>query len=172
VVASRLLATAAFLEGRYVQAFPNFGLERRGAPVTAFARIDDSPIIDHSQIYKPDAVVVLETTLLDIVNVTEGLKDGGFIVINTDLPPEQLKLPEGFTIGAVNAGGIAAARGLGSRMSPIVNTAILGAFARATGYVSLESAVSAITKSVSVKPDKNIEACRQSYEEVRIIKPQ
>jgi len=171
VVASRLLAVAAFLEGTYVQSFPNFGLERRGAPVTAFTRIQPEPILLHSQIYEPDAVVVLAPTLLAIEDVTAGLKKGGIVLVNTEQSPGELNLSGVFRIATVNAGGIALNHGLGTRMSPIVNTAILGAFARASGYVKLESILGAIEKNVSIKTEKNIAACRQAFEDVRVSEP-
>jgi len=169
VAASRLLAVAAFLEGAYVQSFPAFGLERRGAPVTAFTRIRHEPIRDHSRIYEPDAVVVLDSSLLKLVSVTDGLKPGGLALVNTESAPEELGLPDSFRIAAVNAGGIAAGHGLGSRMSPIVNTAILGAFVRASNFVGLNSVLKAIEQNIAVATKKNIEACEQAYEEVKII---
>ncbi|MFA6448628.1 MAG: 2-oxoacid:acceptor oxidoreductase family protein [bacterium] len=169
VVASRLLAIAAFLEGAYVQSFPNFGLERRGAPVAAFTRIQNEPLQIHSQIYEPDAVVVLAESLLTIENVTAGLKPGGLILVNSDLDPAELNLPAGFKVASVNANGIALGAGLGTRMSPIVNTAILGAFVRVSEYISLDSVIQAIQKNVSIKTDKNIEACRQAHDTVRIF---
>ncbi len=169
VVASRLLAIAAFLEGSFVQSFPNFGLERRGAPVAAFTRIQKEPLQIHSQIYEPDAVIVLAESLLGIENVTAGLKPGGLVLVNSDSAPDTLGLPGEFRIAAVNAGGIALANGLGTRMSPIVNTAILGGFVRASGYVSLDSAIAAIRKTVAIKTEKNVEACIKAYDEVKVI---
>ena len=81
VTAASLLAIAAFKEGQDVQSFPMFGVERRGAPVAAFARLDDKPIDIKTQIYKPDAVVVLDPTLLSVVNIAEGLAPGGIIYL-------------------------------------------------------------------------------------------
>jgi len=167
VMASRALAEAAFLEGNHVQAFPAFGLERRGAPVMAFTRIQDSPINNHSQIYRPDAVVVLDASLLVLVKVTDGLKENGLILINTSQAPDEIVGMDGFRVAAVNAGAIAAKHGLGSRMSPIVNTAILGAVAGATGYVKLESVLKAIENLVAIKPEKNIAACKEAFESVK-----
>jgi 2-oxoacid:acceptor oxidoreductase gamma subunit (pyruvate/2-ketoisovalerate family) len=169
VVASRLLAVAAFTEGSYVQSFPTFGLERRGAPVAAFTRIQNTPIQDHSQIYEPDAVVVLDSSLLKLVNVTDGLKSGGLVLVNTELPPEELGIVGGFKIAAVNAGGIAASHGLGSRMAPIVNTAILGALVKASNYVGMDSLIKAIEQNVSIATRKNIDACEQAHDDVRVL---
>ncbi len=158
-LASRLLAEAAFIEGRHAQSFPAFGLERRGAPVTAYTRIQDTPILNHSKIYAPDAAVVLDATLLKLANVAEGLKPGGLVVINTDRRAEELGLPAGLRVATVNAGAIAAERGLGSRLAPIVNTAILGAFAAASGVVSLESVMEAIRRNVAFRTEDNAAAC-------------
>ena len=82
-IASRILAEACFEEGYDVQAFPYFGVERRGAPVTAFTRMDDRPIRVKSQIYKPDFVIVMDPSLLQAVDVTSGLKEGGLVMVNT-----------------------------------------------------------------------------------------
>jgi 2-oxoacid:acceptor oxidoreductase gamma subunit (pyruvate/2-ketoisovalerate family) len=165
-VASRVLAEAAFLGGNHVQAFPAFGLERRGAPVEAFTRIQDVPILNHSKVYEPDAVVVLDLSLLDIVDVAVGVKDGGVILINSPQPPSDLAelgtVPA--TIATVNASAIAASHGLGSRTQPIVNTAILGALARVSGYVTIETITRAIKKNVAIKTDQNIRACEEAFQ--------
>ena len=89
--ASLLLADAAFNTGKYIQGFPEYGPERMGAPITAYNRISDKPITVHSNIYEPDYVVVVDDTLLDVVPVTDGLKETGAIVINTTKSPEHLK---------------------------------------------------------------------------------
>ena len=169
VVASRVLAEAAFLEGNHIQSFPAFGLERRGAPVTAFTRIQDTPIYNHSQIYTPDAVVVLDPTLLSLVNVCDGLKEDGMVLINSTHQPDEISGLKAGRIATVNASVIAANNGLGSRTHPIVNTAILGAFAKATGFVSLDSVISAIEKLVSIKLAANVAACREAFESVAIL---
>lgn len=89
--ASLLLADAAFNTGKYIQGFPEYGPERMGAPITAYNRISDTPITIHSNIYKPDYVVVVDDTLLKSVNVTSGLKTTGAIIINTTKSFEELK---------------------------------------------------------------------------------
>lgn len=170
VVASRLLAEAAFIEGSFVQSFPAFGLERRGAPVMAFTRVHNSRIDNHSQIYRPDVVVVLDATLMSIVDVCDGLADGGIVLVNTAKDAAELGLPEKARAAAVNASKIAVAHGLGSSSSPIVNTAILGAFAAVTGIVSLESVEKAIRSSVAIKPEANIKACGEAFESVALAK--
>jgi 2-oxoacid:acceptor oxidoreductase gamma subunit (pyruvate/2-ketoisovalerate family) len=157
VTAANILAIAAFKEGKDVQAFPYFGVERRGAPVTAFTKIDTRPVRIKSQIYEPDYVVVLDSSLLKAVNVTQGLKNGGIVIINADKKPEDIKGIEG-RIATVDA------TGLGSKEAPIVNTAILGAFAKASGVVKIESIVQSILESAPAKKKENAEAAKEAYE--------
>lgn len=99
--ASLLLADAAFNTGKYIQGFPEYGPERMGAPITAYNRISDKPITVHSNIYEPDYVVVVDDTLLDVVPVTDGLKETGAIVINTTKSPEIIKKSLNGYTGAV-----------------------------------------------------------------------
>jgi len=163
VVASQVLADAAFMEGKDVQSFPYFGVERRGAPVTAFTKVAKEKIRDKAMIYEPDIVVVLEPSLLQAVNVTEGIKSDGLIVINTEEDPEVMARKIGFPrVACVGATAIALSNKLGSKVQPIVNTAIVGAVARASGMVTLESVVRAISK-LPLYPDRNAEAARQAY---------
>ncbi len=166
VVASKILAAAAFKEGNDVQAFPYFGVERRGAPVTAFTKIDDRPIRNKSQIYEPDYIVVLDSSLVQSIDVSHGLKDGGIIIINDDHPPSYFESKFDATVATVDARSIAIDKGLGSRNAPIVNTAILGAFAKATGVVSIEAVEEAVLENAPAKPEKNAEASREAYEQV------
>jgi len=162
VTAARLLAEAAFLEGKYCQAFPSFGAERRGAPVLAFTRIDNKPIRIRSLVYEPNHVVVLDPTLLEAVNVAAGLKRGGIIVVNAKETPEELKAGK---VAAVDATAIA----LELLGTPITNTAMLGAFAKATKLVSLESVVKAIEGYFGGKlAEKNVAAVKAAYERTSI----
>ncbi|ODS39739.1 pyruvate ferredoxin oxidoreductase, partial [Candidatus Altiarchaeales archaeon WOR_SM1_SCG] len=136
VTAAEVLAIAAFKDGKYSQAFPSFGVERRGAPVQAFVRISDKFIRRRNQIYEPDYVVVLDSTLIDVVNVSEGLQKDGILTVNS-----ATHCPIGdYNVCCVDATKIA----LDVLGVPIVNTAMLGAFSAATGAVSLESLKSAI----------------------------
>ncbi|MFQ6090097.1 MAG: 2-oxoacid:acceptor oxidoreductase family protein, partial [Candidatus Bipolaricaulia bacterium] len=96
VVASQILASALFKEGKYVQSFPAFGVERRGAPVAAFIRVDEEPILLRCEIYRPDHVVVLDPTLIAAVDVATGLKGGGWVLINSDREPAEFDLSQGF----------------------------------------------------------------------------
>jgi pyruvate ferredoxin oxidoreductase gamma subunit len=169
VVASQLLAQAAFLDGREPQSFPFFGVERRGAPVTAFARVDDRPIGVRTSIVAPDIVVVLDPGLLTTTPVAEGLKDGGLLLVNSPAPPEKIHAPPSVRRASVDATAIAAAHGLGSRTLPIVNTTILGALARASGVVSLEALGRAIDRYVPAKPEQNRAAAAEGFAAVRLV---
>ncbi|NOY76525.1 MAG: pyruvate ferredoxin oxidoreductase [Calditrichaeota bacterium] len=165
VIASKLLAYASFKEGKYVQAFPTYGVERRGAPVAAFVRIDEKPVLIRSQIYEPDHIIVLDPTLIDSVDVTKGLKSGGWILINTVRDPSEFNHLKGFKIATVDASGIAVKYQLGSKSHPIVNTGILGAFAR-LGFLSLDSIVDAIKENVPLMAESNAKAAKEAYEKV------
>ncbi|MCL4336744.1 MAG: 2-oxoacid:acceptor oxidoreductase family protein [Candidatus Thermoplasmatota archaeon] len=166
VTASRILALAAFEEGKYVISFPFFGTERRGAPVTAFTRIDDQPILLKTQIYNPNIVVVLDPWVLDNGDAASGISQDGMFIINTRKKPEDFDLErKTFTVDATS---IAVSLELGTKANPIVNTAILGAFAKATGLVSLETVVHATMESSPNKKQENADAVRQAYISVRI----
>jgi len=163
VTAAELIAVAAFEDKRFSQAFPAFGVERRGAPVMAFARIADRPIRIRSQIYEPDYVVVQDVTLLDVVNVASGLKADGKIIINTDRQKEKLNLDTKAEIITIDATKIAM-EVLGR---PIVNTTMLGAFCGATKEVSLESLNKAISERFKGELGrKNLAAIKTAYERV------
>ena len=166
VVASDILAKAVFFEGKDVQSFPFFGVERRGAPVLAFTRIDDKPIRVKTSIYAPDCVVVLDQSLLKSQNVTAGLKEDGFLLVNSDKRPEELALHFKGVTATVDATDIALRHGIGSKTSPIVNTAILGALAKITGMVKFDSVAKAIIDSVPNKSEQNVAAAKEAFEEV------
>jgi len=163
VVASKVLAAALFREGKSVQSFPAFGVERRGAPVTAFLRVSDGPILLRCEITEPDDVIILDPTLMKAVDVTQGLRPGGIILINSDRPAAHYAdLAKTYRVSLVDASAIARALGLGSKTQPIVNTAILGAFASDSGMVALDSVCASIAEAVRVKTDKNVEAAREA----------
>jgi 2-oxoacid:acceptor oxidoreductase gamma subunit (pyruvate/2-ketoisovalerate family) len=169
VVASRVLAEAAFNEGKDVQAFPYFGVERRGAPVTAFTKIDARNIRDKSMIYEPDHVIVLEASLVQAVDVTNGLKENGMVLVNTEGDGKALKEELGVKkLAIVNATKIALDNRLGSRVQPIVNTGIVGAFAKASGLVGID-AVEAAIMNLPRYPERNAKAAREAYEAVKIL---
>lgn len=169
VKGSDILAMAAFFEGKEVQSFPFFGVERRGAPVTAFTRISDSEIRIHCYIYDPDILVVLDPTLIHAVPLTQGLKPDGKIIINTTRTPESFSFPgtERPHVFTVDCTSIATEFGLGSAQSPIVNTTILGAVAKATGLVHIESIKKAIQEKIPFKPEQNIKAAQKAYDQLK-----
>jgi 2-oxoacid:acceptor oxidoreductase gamma subunit (pyruvate/2-ketoisovalerate family)/2-oxoacid:acceptor oxidoreductase delta subunit (pyruvate/2-ketoisovalerate family) len=135
VMAAQALASAAFQEGGYATAFPFFGAERRGAPVLAFTRIDNKRIYRKTQVYEPDFVVVLDEGLVDTVNVVEGLKKGGMVIVNTARKPEEVDVGIDVKLATVDATTVA----LEVLKQPATNSAILGAIAKATGLVKIES---------------------------------
>jgi 2-oxoacid:acceptor oxidoreductase gamma subunit (pyruvate/2-ketoisovalerate family) len=166
--ASELLARAAIAEGKYIQSFPEFGPERMGAPVTAFTRISSEPIKIHCAVYNPDVVAVLDPTLLKSVNVTEGLdeKEGNIIVNTKENPAEirkMLKSPA-VKVWTIEASDIS----LKILGMPITNTAMLGAVARITGVVSLETIEEMINGRF--RPDvaaKNFAVVKEAFQGVR-----
>lgn len=163
VIASKLLATAFFLEGRSVQSFPAFGVERRGAPVAAFLRVSDGPILLRCEVTEPDDLIVLDPTLIAAVDVTAGLKPGGAILINSERGVSGYPdLASRFRVGTVDAGAVAVRHGLGSKTQPIVNTAILGAFAVFSGLVSLDAVCRAIEEDVPTRAADNVAAAREA----------
>jgi len=171
VVASKIMACAAFIEGRYVQSFPKFGVERRGAPVEAFLRIDQDKILIRNNVYSPDHVVVLDHTLMEATDPTAGLKEGGWVLINTTKKPEDFPaLAKKFHVATVDASAIAVKHRLGTPSSPIVNTAILGAMARVIGTAQIENVCRAIKEEAPIKPDSNAQAARDAYEQVLFAK--
>ena len=167
VVASKVLAVAFFHENLYVQSFPAFGVERRGAPVMAFLRVDRQPINLRVNIYQPDHIVVLDPTLIGAIDVTSGLKENGWILINSHQPPEVFSDLKGFRTATVDATSIAIQNGLGSRTNPIVSTAILGAFSKVTGLVGIDSVALSIREEVPGKRDENVKAAREAFNEVK-----
>lgn len=164
VTSAELLAIAAIDEGKYARAFPSFGPERRGAPVLAFARISDgAPIRTRAEVTEPDVVVVLDSSLRHIVNVTAGLKEGGVLVINTRKSLEDIQAEFGnkWRLAVIDASRIAQ-EVLGV---PIVNTTMLGALLSITGVVKLESLCQPLKHRFERLAEKNIEAMKRAYAE-------
>lgn len=168
VTAAVLLAQAAINEGKYAQSFAEFGPERRGAPVVAFTRIDDNPIHVRCHIYTPDVVVILAPMLMAALNVTEGLKNNGSIIINTAKSPEEIKKTLNFSgpVATVNATKIA----LEELKAPIVNTAILGSVVKTTNLVTLDAIKDALRKRFSGGvAERNVNAVTRAYNETQIL---
>lgn len=170
VVASKALAQAAFLKGHYVQSYPDYGVERRGAPVVAFARIAEpgDQYFVRQDIREPDHILVLDATLLDSGAPLEGLRDGGWVVVNSAGAPDDLDIPARFRVASVDASSIAVKHHLGSASQPVVNTAILGAFVRATGVVELADVLEAIAHNVPIRADENQAAANEAYQTVQM----
>jgi pyruvate ferredoxin oxidoreductase gamma subunit len=164
VTSAELLARAAIEEGKYAQAFPAFGAERRGAPVLAFDRINSkAPIRVRAEVDKPDVVVVLDSGLLSIVNVTSGLKDKGTLIINTRKQLDDVVSEFGnkWRLAIINGTSIAH-EVLGVN---IVNTTMLGALIRATGVVKKESMYEPIKHRFGRLAERNINAMEKAFEE-------
>jgi pyruvate ferredoxin oxidoreductase gamma subunit len=165
VTAAQLLAISAFDGGKQSQAFPKFGVERRGAPVESFCRIDDYPVNVRCNIYTPDIIIVLEPSLMSAVGVTSGLKKGGKIIVNTTQEIKDKKYAD-FKIHTVDASKIA----LDIFKANIVNTTMLGAFSKVTGIISLDSVYKAIEDRFAGKGsliEKNKEAVKRVYEAIQ-----
>ena len=172
VIASKILARALFFEDRYAQAFPTFGAERRGAPVAAFVRADDHFINIRSRVTTPDYVVVMAARLIEAVPVTDGLKAGGTILINSDLPAAEFNfentgltaagLP--FRVVTINLNRIALKFGLGTEIMPLINAPVLGALAKVSGLVKPESLIRALPYFIPARLKDNEKALMAAYE--------
>ncbi len=171
--ASLLLAEAAFDTGKYIQGFPEYGPERMGAPITAYNRISDEPITIHSNIYEPDYVVVVDDTLLDVINVAEGLKADGAIIVSTNKPTEEIKSKiKGFSgrVYTVDADKISTEE-LGKSFP---NTPTLGAVVKVAEIMdetqffgSMENSFKHKFKSKPQVIEPNMKALKRGYMEVR-----
>jgi pyruvate ferredoxin oxidoreductase gamma subunit len=161
VTTAELIAIAAFKDGRFTQAVPNFGPERRGSPVEAYCRIAKETITLRTQVYAPDYVIVLDDSLPNVVDITRGLAKDGMILINS----EEKKRFGSFPTCTVDANKIA----MDVFGRPIVNTVMLGAFAKATKLVSLKSLLEALGERFEGGlRDKNVQAIKRAYEETRV----
>ena len=167
VTAVELIAQAAIASGLYAQGFPNFGAERRGAPVMAFLRVSDSQIFLRERIDEPDVVVVLDASLIGLPEVTDGLAPGKTMIINaTKNQGEELShLQDRFHVHVVNASQIA----MDTIGLPITNTAIIGAFVKATKTINLESLKQPFEKRFEKLSAKNLEAMRTAYEKTKLL---
>ena len=171
VTASELLAETALHEGKYLQAFPDYGPERMGAPIRVYTRISSSPIRQHCQITDPDVVVVLDPTLIGVVDFTQGLKDQGMLVVNTPTPPAELRSKLGWKKGkvfTVDATRIA----LDTVGRNFPNVPMLGALLKATEIVSKDDIRNEIKSRLSARVSKNaaeanINAFERAYNETK-----
>jgi len=161
VTAAKLMALASFRDGKYATAAPFYGAERRGAPIVSFIRMDDKPIKIYSQIHSPDLVVVLDPSILDLVDVFEGLKPDGKVLLNATFVPEKAKR---YDVRYVDLTGIALKTNLIVAGSPILNTPVIGAMAK-MGLFSRESASAAISEMFS--DERNLKAALMAFEELK-----
>jgi len=170
--ASQFLGEAALDIGKYIQAFPEYGPERAGAPMKAYTRISDEPIYVHSSVKNPDVIIIIDPTLLGVVDVIEGLKDDGILLVNTDKSPADIRKETGFKhgkVGTVDATKIA----LETLKIPMPNMPMLGAFLKVNSIVSIDE-VSDIVKAKFIKKlgeektKANIEGIKRAYAELRI----
>lgn len=169
--ASELLVDTALGKGKYIQSFPEYGPERSGAPMKAFARISDEPIYVHSGVTSPGIVAVIDPTLLDTVDVTEGLREDGILLVNTNLPPSDIRKKLNFNKGkvyTVDASKIA----LETIGLPLPNTSILGALVKVTALIKLEELEERIKdkflkKIGEKKTQGNIDSVKRAYSEVQ-----
>lgn len=168
VTGAKILAEAAMYEGLDAQAIPKYGAERRGAAVEAYVRFDDKPIRIHSPVYDADHALILDKSLLDKIDLEKVSKDG-YIIINSRDVPEKL-VGTGRKVAYVDATSISKELGLVAAGFTIVNVTMLGAFAKATGIVSLENIEKAIASALGEKiAPKNIEAARRAYNETKVV---
>ena len=166
VTSVELLAVAAISAGKYAQGFPSFGPERRGAPVTAFTRIDDKKINVRSGIYEPDVVLVLDSSLIGLVNVLDGLKPGGKLIVNTAKSPDEIRKDLNFngTVATVDGTGIAR-KEMGV---PIANTTMIGALLKVTGVMELDAMKESVEHRFGRIAQKNLNAMKRAYDEIKI----
>jgi pyruvate ferredoxin oxidoreductase gamma subunit len=168
VTSAEMAAHAAIHEGKYAQAFPSFGPERRGAPVLVFNRISAiEPVRNRSAIAKPDVVVVLDPGLLSVVDVTAGLKDDGALIINSPKSPADIKKQMGgkWKLAVVDAGAIAK-KMLGVN---IVNTTMLGALLKATGVIEIKSLEEPIKERFGKNGKSNFEAAKAAFDSTIVL---
>ena len=172
--AALLFADAALAQGKYIQAFPEYGPERMGAPVTAFDRLSSKPILLHSGVINPDIVIVLDPTLTDSVDITEGIAENGIILINTDKSPadirKELNIKGSVKVFTVDASTISKET-IGRE---IPNTPMLGALMKASDILDFKDMVEdtkkKLEKKFKSKPDViagNIKAIERAYSEVK-----
>lgn len=172
VTAANLLVAAALKDGnKGVQAFPFFGAERRGAPVRAFARISDEEINLRSEIYNPDIVIVLDESIMSIVDVLKGLKKDGKILINTRKKPIEFDFSKKYSVSTVDATGIALKNEILVGGIPVVNTPILGAVPKILNRVTLKT-IQTIVKSkwMGELANKNVRATSDAFKQVEVNK--
>jgi len=170
--AAQFLGEAALDKGKYIQAFPEYGPERAGAPIRAYTRISDEPITIHSSVTNPDVVVVIDPTLLDSVDVTEGLGTDGVLLVNTPDEPTQIRKKVNFSSGKV-ATCDATKISLEVLGIPMPNTPMLGALLKVVNPVSLDAIEEQVKRKFlkkmgQEKTDANVNVIKRAYAEVKV----
>jgi 2-oxoisovalerate/pyruvate ferredoxin oxidoreductase gamma subunit len=170
VSAAEIMVEAIAHEGKYAQAFPWFGGERRGAPVQSFLRVDDKPVRIRQMCYTPDVCVILDTGLARLIPWYTGLKEGGIAVLNWDKAPEEVKVPVKLSkLVLLNATDVSV-KAFGQTAMPITNTAMLGALTKVTGMVKLENINKALEHRFTGKTyERNCTAVKLAYDGAKII---
>jgi len=172
VTAANLLAAAALQDGnKGVQAFPLFGAERRGAPVRAFARISGDEIHLRSEIYNPDIIIVLDESIMDIVDVLKGMKDDGKILINTRKKPNDFEFSKRYHVATVDATSIALKYNILVGGMPVVNTPILGSVPKILDRVTLQSIQNVIQCKWTGKKElgeRNVKATQDAFDQTEV----
>ncbi len=171
VTAAKIVAYAAFLDGYPgVTSAPFFGAERRGMPITALTRLSLEPMYIVSQVENPNAVVILDQTLLKYPDVLSGLKENGWVIVNSPQHPAELRLPASFNVATADATSICKKLGLVSSGIPVVNTAIIGALARAVQIVSSKSLERAIKeKFPDTASEINLAAFVTTFQSTKVL---
>ncbi|MBI4962157.1 MAG: 2-oxoacid:acceptor oxidoreductase family protein [Desulfomonile tiedjei] len=174
VTAAKILTEAAYYQGfKGVSAKPTYFSERRGAPVSVHTRISREPVRTFSNVVSPDVAVVLDDNLLDMVNVTANLKEGGFLIINSSRTPQELGIQGPFTIAVADAFRSSETAGLIVEGNVLISTSILGPFAAALDLVSVENIRRAIEKNFQGRGlERNLRALDLAFEGTRIFEPQ
>ena len=169
VTTGQMIAIAALYEDKQSQTFPLFGVERRGAPVEAYVRIDNGPMTIRSQVYNPDVVLVLDPSLVYAADITKGVKENGIILVNTSKKPKELRIKGNYQVHTVDATEVA----MRIFKKPIVNTPILGAFSAITKIISLKSLQKAIDEKLAASKGKQIaDLNKEAVKEVFDMKAQ
>lgn len=167
VTSAELVAQAIIDSGRYATAFPSFGPERRGAPVVAFARVDDKPVRIRSKVYNPDVVIVLDPSLMEIANPADGLREDGILIINSSQDPQTIRKSLSYKgkLAVVDASRIAKeVLGL-----PITNTTMVGALVKGTNLLPIEALKAPFQRRFGKIAARNIAAMEKAFSETTIV---
>jgi pyruvate ferredoxin oxidoreductase gamma subunit len=168
VTTAKILGEAAIHEGKWAWKSTSYGGERRGAPVQAFVRIDSNPIRETHQVIEPNCLLILDQTLPQEIDVTLGLQKPGIVVYNTTKKPKEIEFAQGNKIATLDAISISNEL-FGTRSIPIVNTSMMGALIKTTGYLNMESLFDPIMKTFpGVRGEKNIEAVKRGFNNTKI----